>query len=206
MRRVVFLLVVLGILLSACGDPAAIDRAKAKRIEDQTQAELEAKRAEEARKQERFESTSDAYGAAKVLLAVTFGLALAVVLMIVVWRFWQMSYSVTEAFQVYAVERARLKAGTIKVDRETRTLPTVVVEGAVHQLEHGEVFLLGEPKGPDPQQVTVSGQVRALGVTAQAAERIGKKAEDARAADALPGVAGALPLVVEGDRGERVDL
>jgi hypothetical protein len=91
-----------------------------------------------------------------------------------------------------------------------------LADNAVHNLETAQVYRLGKPRSADPQQVTASGQVRALGVTAQAAERIGKSTKDAQAADAIPGLTGAIPLVlpagesqtliIGSDTSETVDL
>lgn len=220
MKKLIILLALAGLILAGCGDKAAIDRAKARRIEQETRDSAAEKAAEEERKQANWESTKDAADFAKrvffLLVVCALCLALAVALAILVYRWWQISRSFSDAFSIYAERRAELAAGTIKLDRETRTFPALVAHDAVHQLEHGEVFRLGKPRRADPQQVTASAQVRALGVTAQAAERIAKSTQDAQTADALPGLAGSLPLVlpsgdsstviVESDTSETVDL
>lgn len=214
--KLLMLLALAGLILVGCGDKGAIDRAKAERIQQATQDEAVAREAEEARKQRDWEATRQAVNLAKIIVFVAAGVFLAFALAILVYRLWQMSRSVQDAFAVYAEKRAELAAGTIKLDRETRTFPSLVADNAVHNLETAQVYRLGKPRSADPQQVTASGQVRALGVTAQAAERIGKSTKDAQAADAIPGLTGAVPLVlpagesqtliIESDTSETVDL
>lgn len=202
----ILVIIVLSILaaVNLTGDPAAIDRAKARQIERQAEAEAQARQAAEERKQADWQATKAAKDLGKraffTLAGVAGALALAAILLTVAFRAWQASGAAARGWAVYTEQRAALAAGTIKLDKETRTFPALVAGGAIHNLETGQVYLLGQRQNADPQQVTASAQVRAIGVTAQAAERIGKSAKDARAADALPGVSASTPLVSPAER------
>lgn len=208
-KNVTLLLLLLVLLLTACGDPAAIDQAKARRIDQDTADKAAERAAEETRKEANWESTRDALDFAKraffLIVVCSLAVALFFVLMTIAFRWWQISSSANDAFKIYAEQRAALAAGTIKLDRETRTYPALVASGAVHNLDTGQVYRLGVPQLPDPQQVTASAQVRALGITAQATERIAKKTKDAQTADALPALAGATPLILPPET-DRIDL
>lgn len=219
--KVLILLALTCLLLSACGDQDAIDRARADEIAQQADADARAKDADEARKQADWEATRDAVGVAKsvffVIVGVVLALALAAVMLAIGYLVWRAVVALGRGAAVYAEKRAALAAGMVKVDPETRTFPALVAGDAIHNLETGEVFSLGRARGANSQMVAISGQVRALGVTAQAAERIGKGTGNAQAADALPGLA-ALPLVlpssellptaviIENDTSETLDL
>jgi hypothetical protein len=214
-KKTLLLSLLVLVLISCTGDQGAIDRAKADRIRQETADESAARVATEARRQADWEKNRDAAHFTKSAVMKILVIALMVLLVVVLFLFWDMGRATSDAWRTYAGKRAELAAGRFEVDRETRTFPALVADNAVHNLETGQVYRLGVPQLPDPQQVAVSGQVRALGVAAQAAERIGKKTEDARAADALPGLGASIPLVlppgestliVESDVGETVDL
>jgi hypothetical protein len=217
--NVLILLALLVFFLSACGDQGAIDRAKADEIERQAEIDAQAKLANEGRKQADWEATRQGANVAKtvffVIVGIVLALALAAVLLAIGYLVWRGAIALGRAIAVYAEQRAIIKAGIIKIDKETRTFPALVAGDAVHNLKTGAVYPLGRTRGANPQLATISGQVRALGIAAQAAERIGKGTKDAQAADALPGLA-ALPLVlppgepstviVESDTSETLDL
>jgi hypothetical protein len=190
------LLALAGLLLSACGDEAAIDQARARRIEQQT-ADDAAKRADEReREMADWKATRPASNAAEmvfiIVVSVSIALSVAAALAVLVLRWYQASRAVI----VYAEQRAALLAGMVRVSPTTLTWPTLVNGGAVHNLETGEVYRLGEPRAADPQQVTGDVLIRALGVGARGAAQIAKCAKNAQPADAIPTLAGAMPLVL----------
>lgn len=197
MTRIIILFALAGVILAGCGgDKGAIDQAQAERIEQETRQSIDERQAEEARRQANWESTRGAASFAKqallVLVVCTLAVTLSATLTIAVYRWWEAS----RAIVTFAEGRALLRSGAVYVDKKTLTWPTLVLNGAVHNLETSEVFLLGAPKGPDPQQVTGDALVRALGVGARGAVQIAKSTKDGQTADALPGMAGALPLVL----------
>ncbi len=194
--RILILLILTGLLLAGCGDKAVIDRAKAERIRQETEDKSAARQAEELRKQEDWEVTRKAVNSVKqvffLLVVCTLSVALSFVLAVAVYRWWQAS----RAIVTYAETRAALAAGMLKVDQQTLTWPVLVVGDAVHNLETGEVFRLSEPKPADPQQVTGDALIRALAVGTRGVAQLGKTTKDAQAADAIPALAGAVPLVL----------
>jgi hypothetical protein len=198
-HRSLLMLVLAGLvisLLTACGDPAAIDRAKARRIDQQTEDQSEARAAQEARKQADWEDTRAALNFARqvffLLVAISLAAAILCGLLVLVVRGWQAS----RAIVAFAEQRAVLEASTLRLDTRTLTWPALIRDGAVHNLQTGEVYRLGEPKPADPQQVTGDVLIRAIGAGTRGIEQIGKKTRDGQTADAIPALAGAVPLVL----------
>ncbi len=196
MHKTVWMLLLASLLLTACGDPEAIDRAKARRIDQQTEDEAEQRAAERERAQADWEDTRQAINVARQVFFLIVGISLAVVILfglaVLVLRGWQASRGMV----VFAEQRAALAATTLRLDARTLTWPALIRDGAVHNLETGEVYRLGEPKPADPQQVTGDVLIRAVGVGSRGIAQIGKRTKDVQAADAIPALAGALPLVL----------
>jgi hypothetical protein len=194
--KILILVTLTGLILVGCGDKAAIDRAKAERIRKEASDESAARRAEEQRKQADWEATREAANFAKqvflLLVVCTLSVALACVLAIAVCRWWQASRTII----TYAETRALLVAGLIKVDRQTRTRPVLVLSDAIHNFDTGEVYKLSEPKPADPQQVTGDVLIRAFGIGVEGAAQIGKASKEGQAVDAIPALASAVPLVL----------
>jgi hypothetical protein len=209
MTRIILILLaaiaILVLLLMSNGDQDAIDRAKADRIYQETQQRAQAQTAAEARTQADWEATRDAtYWAKRIfglLVACSVAVALTFALTILIYRAWQVSGSIA----VYAQQRAALQAGMIRLDRQTGTWPALIAGGAIHNLQTGEVYLLTVPKAADPQQVSGDVLIRALGVGTRGAAQIGKATQDGAAANAIPVLAGSLPLVLRPNDSESLN-
>jgi hypothetical protein len=194
--KVVILVALVGLLLSACGDEAAIDQAKARRVDQQTADDAARRANEREREMADWKATRPASNVSEmvfiVIVSVSIALSIAAALAVCVLRWWQASRAVV----AYAEQRAALAAGMIRVNPHTLTWPALINGGAVHNLQTGQVYRLGEPRAADPQQVAGDVLIRALGVGTRGAAQIAKSAKNAQPADAIPTLAGAMPLVL----------
>lgn len=191
----VLIMLVLWLVLSGCGDKGAIDRAKAARIEAETRAKLEAEAQAEERKQADWEATRQAsnFGkavfAAGMALVVTTGLGFLALILVV--RAWQTS----RAAVAYANDKTALAARLLHVDKDTMTWPALLESGAIHVIQTGEVLALGKPKPGTPQQIMGDVVLRGLALGTRGAKDIAKATDNAEAAQAIPELAAALPLI-----------
>ncbi len=194
--KVLILVTLLGLLLSACGDKAAIDQAKARRVDQQTADDAALRANEREREMADWEATRPVTNVSEmvfiVVVSASIALSIAAALAVFVLRWWQAS----RAMVAYTEQRAALAAGMIRVNPHTLTWPMLISDGAVHNLQTGEVYRLAEPRAADPQQVTGDVLIRALGVGTRGAAQIAKSAKNAQPADAIPTLAGAMPLVL----------
>lgn len=187
-------LVLLALALGGCGDQAAIDQAKADKIRAETQQKIEAAEAAEARKEADWAVTRQASNLGKAVMAACLGVVVSVFVLglalIVLSRGWQLSGVAVG----YAQARAELNARLVHVDGNL-VWPAIILSGAIHNLQTGEVLRLGQSKPPTPQLVTGDVVLRSLAVGSQAVQAIGKRAKSPLAADAIPGLAASIPLV-----------
>lgn len=196
-RLALLALLLLALALSACGDPGAIDRAKAAQIEQETRdqaAERALERQAEAeamqRTQEQYESTRAAVSFAKSFFFILIGLGLAIAavlsLFILVWRLRQGTRAL--------VQRAKVWGVSIPMDRKTGSYPLLLVQGHVVDPNTGKAIPMGEALDANPQLAAGSHYTRALGVATEGAVQIGQATKSPSVTDAIMTTSGAIPL------------
>ena len=202
-QGLILLMVALALLLTAC--ESEVDRAEAERIRTETQLKAEEKRAAEARAQQKYEDHQEAnriaYAVCLGSLVVVGVFLLGAFALIIAYRIWHAS----QAIEVYALQKADLFSRLVPYDQKTGTLPALVDGATIALLDIGAVLDRRQPQEPHVQLVSSNGLVRAFSVLAANAARIGHDTKDASAADALSGIAAAVPLVeAPGERLRRI--
>jgi len=105
------------------------------------------------------------------------------------------------------VKRAMLTAGYVRIGVENQTLlppPLVIHEGYLIDTRSGERARLSDPAGVDRMRLAATAHATEVALTARSLVSVAKATKNARPGDMLPSVAGAIPVIVNGDvaRGE----
>jgi len=203
------LIVVLAMLVGGCTDPVRMEEANAIRRESEAQymatataVALEAKAADVS-----IAATATAIADNEVVMAATrperiakgkatqkwlvrFGLAYISVLLLAFCI-------VSIGGSVAASRKANLEARLVRIDKTTRTWPILLdtQTGILVDLETGERARLGDVQKIDHRRLVVSSQIRAVGLLAQAAEKIAKSTKDAQPGDMLPAIGQNVPML-----------
>lgn len=210
LRTFVLLSMALGLLvLSSCGDPKAIDRAKAEQERAkarQIEIEAEATRAagelereikatqtaqDMANKQASWEATQGSVNFAKTLffslVGIAFALAISALLFITVMRTGQVTKALAKKAAYWSV--------SVPVDPETGNYPLIVLKGHVIDMNTGKVVKVGEALEANPQLAAGAMYNRALGIATQGAKAIAKSTKSAAATDAIFTSSGSIPVI-----------
>lgn len=193
--RTLFFLVLLaaGVLFfAACSESEgqyAIKRAEARRIDEETQQQIEERQAAELRRQEDWKSTRAAWTVAKSVFFLVVFVSIAAAIAIGGFAALFRIHRLGAALQ----RKADLNARMIMLDAGTGTYPALILGDAVHMLESGAVFKIGAIRDEVPQLVAHSAFTRNLALAARTAVQVADATKDSQAADAFGTAAGALP-------------
>jgi hypothetical protein len=210
MGRRLVVIVALLLVVAGCADPVRVEKANAIRRESETQYMATATAVAISREEAdvRIAATATAVADQETVMVATRPERVGRERAFVKWtgRFavaWLLAVLV--AFCIFSVggavaasRRANLEARLVRVDRATRTWPVMLdlKTGLLVDLETGERARLGDVSRVDDRRLVISGQVRAVGLLAQSAERIAKGAKSADPGDMLPAIGQSVPALV----------
>lgn len=220
-RRAVLLVLLLAVLVTVACDPSPVEEAEGHAIEVLADVEVLATATAVALGAEekgvaisatatavadeewvRAESQEERLARVEAIIGVTKWVC---ILLIVVWG---VAASASGAWAAVGSAQAwvtavELRARLVRLDSKTRTWPVMLdlQSGRMVNLETGERADLGVPQQVDHRRVVISGQVRNMGLLAQAAYWIAKVTKSASPADNLAAIAMKVPLA-DGPIGE----
>lgn len=208
------LVLALALLLASCTDPVKVEKANAIRRESEaaylataTAVAIEVKAADVA-----ISATAVAIADEEAIMAATQAERIVRKETFVTWSgriivAWLMILAVVFSIvsiggSVAASRKANLEARLVRLDRTTRSWPIMLdtKTGLLVDLETGERARLGDVQRVDHRRLIISGQVRAIGLLAQSAEKIAKVTRDAQPGDMLAAIGQSVPLLKEEEK------
>lgn len=188
MGRRLCIIFILLLILTACGDPSAIDRAEAAKILRETNAAIESTRVAQAyeieiqkmeaqRELAEWELNYRRNTARKdaILIAVTVGTCIGILGLAIIFvkRTQEGTRHLTTAIGTWAIQKGDISSRLIKPDRASRAWPALLTEEGIHQLGNGRVLLLDVPRDLDSQAEWGDVLIRALGIAERGAKKVG---------------------------------